>query len=260
LSVFVDSSVWFAAAVARDHNNQRAKAILEATQDHVTTDHVLIETWLLLNSRYRREAAERFWNELRQGDVTISAVTVADLEIAWAIGEAFPDQDFSIVDRTSFAVMERLGITQAASFDNDFAIYRFGLRRDRAFEILGSAQPASPIRKRRHSTASETYNLFREAILHEKQLTCTYRKHHRELCPHIIGHRKGQEVVLAFQFAGQSERGLPRSGQWRCFYLSEVSDTRLRDGPWHEGPSHMTTQSCVETVDLDINIHVRKRR
>ena len=45
-------------------------------------------------------------------------------------------QDFSLVDRTSFAVMERLGLVRAASFDNHFAIYRFGRNRDRAFEIL----------------------------------------------------------------------------------------------------------------------------
>ena len=44
--------------------------------------------------------------------------------------------DTSIVDRTSFAVMERLGLTEAASFDYDFAIYRYGRNRDRAFRIL----------------------------------------------------------------------------------------------------------------------------
>ena len=58
------------------------------------------------------------------------------MEAAWAIGEAFPDQDFSLVDRTSFAVMERLGITQVASFDSDFAIYRYGRNRDRSFEVI----------------------------------------------------------------------------------------------------------------------------
>jgi predicted DNA-binding transcriptional regulator YafY len=110
------------------------------------------------------------------------------------------------------------------------------------------------------NTPSNTYNLFRQAILREKRVTCTYRKHHRELCPHIIGHREGREVVLAFQFAGQSERGLPRGGQWRCLYLSEVTEARLQDGRWHTGPHHTSTQTCVETVDLDINIHVCKSR
>jgi hypothetical protein len=32
--------------------------------------------------------------------------------------------------------MERLGLTRAASFDDDFAIYRYGRSHDRAFEVL----------------------------------------------------------------------------------------------------------------------------
>jgi uncharacterized protein len=103
---------------------------------YVTTDHVIVETWLLLNSRYHRQAAERFWDRVRAGAIRIEQTTAADLEAAWAIGEAFPDQNFSIVDRTSFAVMERLGITQVASFDDDFAVYRYGRNRDRAFTVL----------------------------------------------------------------------------------------------------------------------------
>jgi predicted nucleic acid-binding protein len=37
--------------------------------------------------------------------------------------------------RTSFAVMERLGVTSVTSFDAHFSIYRFGPRRERAFEV-----------------------------------------------------------------------------------------------------------------------------
>jgi predicted nucleic acid-binding protein len=136
LSIFVDSSVWFASVVARDRNNSRAKSVLVTAPGHTTTDHVLVETWLLLNSRYHHHAAERFWDRIRRGPVRLETVLAADLETAWAIGEAFPDQDFSIVDRTSFAVMQRLGITQVATFDHHFAVYRFGRNRDRAFEVI----------------------------------------------------------------------------------------------------------------------------
>lgn len=136
MSLFIDSSAWFAAAIVRDRNNTRAKSILRSAASHVTTDHVLVETWLLLNSRYHRRAAEHFWEGIRVGGVRVEPVTAVDLEAAWAIGEAFPDQDFSIVDRTCFAVMERLGLTQVASFDSHFAVYRYGRNRDRAFEIL----------------------------------------------------------------------------------------------------------------------------
>jgi predicted nucleic acid-binding protein len=136
LSLFVDSSVWYAAADRGDESNTRAKVILSADERRLTTDHVLVETWLLLRHRLHRDASERFWNGLRGGVAEIEAVGAADLASAWAIGEAFPDQDFSIVDRTSFAVMERLGIRRAATFDDDFAVYRFGKDRREAFSLV----------------------------------------------------------------------------------------------------------------------------
>ena len=91
---------------------------------------------MLLRGRAGKPAADRFWTSVRAGSVTLELVIPADLEAAWAIGVAFADQDFSIVDRTSFAVMERIGVHRAASLDSDFAIFRFGMRRDRAFEIV----------------------------------------------------------------------------------------------------------------------------
>jgi uncharacterized protein len=136
LSTFVDTSVWFAGANIRDQHNTRAKLILADISAPVMTDHVLIETWRLLRDHIHRAAAEQFWDGVRSGAALMEQVTAADLEAAWAIGAAFPDQDFSIVDRTSFAVMERLGLTQAASLDAHFAVYRYGRARDRAFEIL----------------------------------------------------------------------------------------------------------------------------
>ena len=107
---------------------------------------------------------------------------------------------------------------------------------------------------------SATYRLFREAILNEKQVTCTYQGYYRELCPLIIGYKKGQERVLAFQFGGQSSSGLAPGGDWKCLQLVQVEDAELRDGPWHEGGLHRKEQTCVEEIDLDINIHVRRLR
>jgi uncharacterized protein len=138
LSAFVDSSAWFASIVARDRHNTRAKEVLRhaARAGLVTTDHVVVETWLLLYRRQHRAAAEEFWEAIRRGIAEVEFVIAVDWRSAWVIGEAFPDQDFSLVDRTSFAVMERLGLTRVASFDSDFAVYRYGRRRDLAFEVL----------------------------------------------------------------------------------------------------------------------------
>ena len=86
----------------------------------VTTDHILVETWTLLRFRIHRGAAEAFWDGLRSGVARLECVGSADLQAAWTTGRDFSDQDFSLVDRTSFAVMERLGLRRAASFDADF--------------------------------------------------------------------------------------------------------------------------------------------
>ncbi|MBT8397777.1 MAG: PIN domain-containing protein [Gemmatimonadetes bacterium] len=136
MSIFVDTSVWYAAADSSDAGNTRAKDILSAGDPLVTTDHVLVETWTLLRWRIHREVAEAFWLGIRNGVAALETVGPADLRAAWSIGESFPDQDFSLVDRTSFAVMERVGLERAASFDDDFAVYRWGPRRRRAFQVL----------------------------------------------------------------------------------------------------------------------------
>jgi hypothetical protein len=86
-----------------------------------------------------------------------------------------------------------------------------------------------------------------------KQILCTYDGCGRELCPIILGHSQGQEKALTYQFGGQSSKGLPPGGQWRCLFLSKVSAPRLREGPWHSGDSHSLPQGCVEIVDLDVN-------
>jgi uncharacterized protein len=136
LSLFVDTSAFYAALDRDDRHYARSKELLARDEPLLTTDHVLFEAWRLARDRFGYDVAERFWANLRAGAVSIEHVTPADLDAAWAIGETFADQSFSIVDRTSFAVMERLGIHRALAFDDDFAVYRFGPRRDRAFELL----------------------------------------------------------------------------------------------------------------------------
>jgi predicted nucleic acid-binding protein len=136
MALFVDTSVWYAVADSSDVSNARAKAILKSEEVLLTTDHVLVETWTLLRYRIHIRAAERFWEGLRAGAASVEPVGAADLETAWQIGTDYSDQEFSVVDRTSFAVMQRLGIARAASFDAHFAVFRFGPKRRHAFVIV----------------------------------------------------------------------------------------------------------------------------
>jgi len=64
LSLFVDTSAWYAAADRADRSHERAKAVLSAPEDLVTTDHILIETWALLHHRIGRKPALAFWERL----------------------------------------------------------------------------------------------------------------------------------------------------------------------------------------------------
>jgi len=136
MSVFVDSSAWYAAADRGDRSNVRAKRALSDAEDLVTTDHVLVEVWTLIHHRLGAKLAERFWAGLREGAAALECVIPEDLEAAWQIGLAWSDQDFSLVDRTSFAVMQRLGITSVITLDDDFSVFRFGPTRKRSFHVI----------------------------------------------------------------------------------------------------------------------------
>ncbi|HEV2998263.1 MAG TPA: PIN domain-containing protein [Solirubrobacteraceae bacterium] len=135
MSLFVDTSAFYATTDTGDQAHVRATELLVAGEEFVTTDHVLVESWSLICVRGSHDVAERFWSRVRGSAIRVETVLPGDLDAAWRIGEAFPHQDFSIVDRTSFAVMERLGIVSAVSFDDHFAIYRYGPRRERAFSV-----------------------------------------------------------------------------------------------------------------------------
>jgi hypothetical protein len=86
-----------------------------------------------------------------------------------------------------------------------------------------------------------------------KQILCEYDGYRRELCAIILGHSKGEEKALTFQFGGQSKSGLPAGGEWRCLWLAKVRRVRLRDGAWFSGTRHTAPQGCVEDVDIDVN-------
>jgi predicted nucleic acid-binding protein len=136
VTVFVDTWAWFAAVFEKDAHHPRAIQILDEQPDLVTTDHILVETWLLLKSRFNQAAAEAFCQRILDGWCRVEIASYEDLRAAETIRSTFGDQRFSLVDRTSFIVTERLGLSRAVAFDDDFVIYRYGPNRNRAFEVL----------------------------------------------------------------------------------------------------------------------------
>lgn len=133
----MDTSAWYAAAASDDVSHERAVHLLS---DHggllSTTDHVLVETWVLARNRRGRAAADSLVETIMGRNLAeVLTATPDDIRMALRIGELFSDQDFSIVDRTSWAVMERYGIEEAVAFDVDFAVYRYGPGLRRAFTV-----------------------------------------------------------------------------------------------------------------------------
>lgn len=135
-SSYVDTSAWVAMADGAEASHKAVAEALRIRQGRlVTSDHVLHETWAVMRYRHNFHTAEKLVNTIRNGIARIEVSGLADLEAAAAIGVAFADQDFSLSDRTSWAIMERLGIHYAISLDNDFRVYRFGPGRRQAFSV-----------------------------------------------------------------------------------------------------------------------------
>ncbi|MCI2430251.1 PIN domain-containing protein [Candidatus Acetothermia bacterium] len=137
--MFVDTSAFYALADMGDRNHLGAKAFYESLVGKkrlITTDHVLLECWFLIGSKLGREKALAFWDGLRSGIVSIVSTRGEDLERAREILGEFKDQDFSLTDATSCAVMERVREREVFSFDKHFRVYRYGTDRKRTFSVF----------------------------------------------------------------------------------------------------------------------------
>jgi predicted nucleic acid-binding protein len=138
-AIFVDTGAFYALADRADRNHSAAKTVFEArglSGELVTSDYVFVESRCLIRARLGRGAAMQYWDAMQSDVVTTYGVTSRDLANARAIAAAWPDQDFSLIDCTSFALMERLRLDEALAFDAHFRIYRFGPQRQRAFRIV----------------------------------------------------------------------------------------------------------------------------
>lgn len=127
--VFVDTSAYFALAVPQDTDHKAAVALVEQLS-HLpvrlfTTNLVVAETHGLLIVRRNRAVAATFLRDIDQSTTTMVRVSAGDERRAREIIFQYDDKDFSLTDAISFVVMERLGITQAFTFDRHFAQYGF---------------------------------------------------------------------------------------------------------------------------------------
>jgi predicted nucleic acid-binding protein len=129
--VLVDTAAYFALVVPQESNHRFAIAVLEGIQRQrahlFTTNFVIAETHALLLVRRGRAIAARVLGEIDNSATTIVRISSGDERRAREIIRRYDDKDFSLTDAASFAVMERLRIPYAFSFDHHFAQYGFTL-------------------------------------------------------------------------------------------------------------------------------------
>ena len=102
-------------------------------------------------------------------------------------------------------------------------------------------------------------DLIVKAIQEKLIVTATYQNCLRIMCPHVVGYKhdkRGTATLnaLFFQFSGQSNRGFPPGGQWRCIHLDELSGVKLTRGEWHTGPDHSRPQNYVDDIVAEVVI------
>ena len=106
--------------------------------------------------------------------------------------------------------------------------------------------------QKRPSTA---YRIIWKAIRARKQIVCSYKNRPREVFPHILGYKaSGEEAVFMFQVGGESSQPLPPGGDWRCFDLDGIADIQVCEGSWRGGSRHRQAQTCIQFVDVDVNV------
>lgn len=103
---------------------------------------------------------------------------------------------------------------------------------------------------------SSIYQLIRSAILNKQQIVATYQGHVREMCPHVIGTKNGREQALFYQFGGTSSSGIVAgsSANWRCIPIDGLSGVTAMDGEWRTADNHSRSQTCVDDVDVEVEI------
>jgi hypothetical protein len=95
------------------------------------------------------------------------------------------------------------------------------------------------------------YDTLKEAIERKQCVRVLAGGRARDICPHALGTKDGKMRLLAFQYGGASASGLAAGGQWRAFFLNEISVATPIDGRWQRGPGALTkTEASLDEVEV----------
>ncbi len=131
MSVFVDTSAWYALASSTDQDHPAARSIYAGLVDReeplLTSSYTIAETMGLMQRRLGWKPLELF------------AAAIHTVEVVWIDGTLHREAEailfdrrkrgVTIVDAASFAVMTSRGVEDVFAFDDDFAREGFNILR-----------------------------------------------------------------------------------------------------------------------------------
>jgi hypothetical protein len=100
---------------------------------------------------------------------------------------------------------------------------------------------------------ADNYSILKNAIENRLTISAVYQAKQRELCPHALGlSKKGVVHCFFFQFAGGSSQPLPPGGEWRCIPIDGLEIINTYAGEWHSGDNYDLSQTCIESVQVNV--------
>ncbi len=128
-AVMLDTSplvALFDQADARQADVRGKLLTLQQAQIPVFITHIIMaETHARILQRFGIQSAASFLDTISDGSVNIVATEHIDLRKAREIIARFPDQDISLADATTMAVMLRMGILNVLTFDHHYWLLNF---------------------------------------------------------------------------------------------------------------------------------------
>jgi hypothetical protein len=94
------------------------------------------------------------------------------------------------------------------------------------------------------------HEVLRQAIAMKRCVRVRTAGFSRDICPHALGFKDGSPRVLAFQYDGASVSGLRGAGQWRAFFVHDISAAVPIEGRWRTGPNFIAkVEACLDRVE-----------
>ena len=129
---FADTSWWVALVLPDDVRHRDAVAMLGhigSTEQVLTTNLILGESWTFLRSKDNHNTAVRFLDRIKTLEsahkLTVHSVTDKQESRAWHWLRRHDERVYSFVDAASFEVMRSRRLREALAFDNGFTAAGF---------------------------------------------------------------------------------------------------------------------------------------